>query len=123
MTLDLAGICIFVVEDEPIIALDLKAILEDAGASVLGPAGSLPEAEALGRNERISLAILDMRIGNDTITPVADQLTERGIPLIFHTGQSPGEKPRERWPGCVVLRKPAGEKELLAKVRALLGKS
>jgi DNA-binding response OmpR family regulator len=119
----LSGTSIFVVEDEAIVALDLQTMLEDAGAEVVGPAGTLPEAETLSENRDISLAILDVRLNQDTITTVADRLTERRIPIIFHTGHSTSEGLTARWPGCKVLHKPVSPLELMATVCGLLGRS
>jgi DNA-binding response OmpR family regulator len=119
----LSGTSIFVVEDEPIVALDLQTMLEDAGADVIGPAGTLSEAEMLSENSNISLAILDVRLNQDTITTVADRLSERRIPIIFHTGHSTSEMLTGRWPGCKVLHKPVSLLELMATVCGLLGRS
>lgn len=119
----LSGTSIFVVEDEAIVALDLQTMLEDAGAEVVGPAGTLPEAERLSEYQNISLAILDVRLNQDAITTVADRLAERRIPIIFHTGHSSSEVLTVRWPGCKVLRKPVDPLELMATVCGLLGRS
>ncbi|HEY7643408.1 MAG TPA: response regulator [Hyphomicrobiales bacterium] len=119
----LSGTSIFVVEDEAIVALDLQTMLEDAGAEVVGPVGTLPEAEMLSQNENISLAILDVRLNQDAITTVADRLSARRIPIIFHTGHSTSEILTVRWPGCKVLHKPVDPLELMAIVCGLLGRS
>ncbi len=122
MTPDLSGTRILVVEDEPIVALDLQTMLEDAGATVLGPAQTIAAAQAIIETGNISLAVLDVRLNRDNIDPVADRLTACGIPLIFHTGHSSIETLSLLWPGCKVLRKPVDAGELMATVLSLIGR-
>jgi DNA-binding response OmpR family regulator len=50
---------ILIVEDDPVIALDLQHIIQDAGATVIGPARRLSEAVALAERSRLDAAVLD----------------------------------------------------------------
>src|SRR5215469_596961 len=83
----LAGARILVVEDEFIIALEIQANLEEAGATVVGPALTLQQALELAENESLSAAMLDLRLGRDSAAAVAQVLAERHIPFLFYTGQ------------------------------------
>src|SRR5579862_9929896 len=76
----LAGARILVVEDEFIIALEIQANLEEAGATVVGPALTLEQALELAQNDGLSAAMLDLRLGRDSASPVAQVLAERHIP-------------------------------------------
>jgi DNA-binding NtrC family response regulator len=114
----LMGMCVLVVEDEPIVALDLTSVLEDAGADVLGPALTLEAAERLSDNSRISVAVLDVRIGCKTVETVATKLHDRGVPIVFHTGHGSAGSLMARWPHSVVLVKPAPMHTLLTAVLA-----
>jgi AmiR/NasT family two-component response regulator len=59
----LRGARILVVEDEPLIAMELDSILLEAGAEVVGPCGSTAEAHSLLRKvDGIRAAILDLRL-------------------------------------------------------------
>ena len=58
----LHGALILVVEDDPLIALDLKATLEHAGVVVLGPAGRLADAMLLAEKSLPIAAVLDVRL-------------------------------------------------------------
>jgi DNA-binding response OmpR family regulator len=116
----LSGARILVVEDEAFIALDLQATLTDAGAEVIGPSLTLAEAFALASRENLSAAILDFRLGRDTVRPVARQLAARDIPFLFYTGQVEAESIRRQWPLCKVISKPAPLRTLVAAVAALL---
>ena len=58
-TAGLAGKRFLVVEDEPLIALDIAASLEGAGANVVGRSGTGEEALALIEGTRLDAAVLD----------------------------------------------------------------
>lgn len=78
---------LLIVEDEFLLAEELRAELEDAAAIVLGPAGTLEEALGLIESEpRIDGAILDVNLGGQQAFPAADLLAERGVPFVFTTG-------------------------------------
>lgn len=116
----LAGARIFIAEDEVIIAMELESLMEDAGADVVGPAHSLPPALRLAKNENISAAILDLRLGRDPVTAVARVLSERSIPFLFYSGQPPGDPIRAEWPDRQVIAKPASPEKLISSVSMLL---
>src|SRR2546421_9257076 len=84
----LQGCRVLVVEDEFIIALEIQSDLEDAGATVVGPAFTLRLAMDLAAHADVSAATLDLRLGRDSVRPVARILADRGIPFVFYTGQS-----------------------------------
>ena len=117
---DLTGAIVFVVEDEPIVAFDLRMTLEEAGAQVIGPALSLAQAEALASQEPMSVALLDVRLGDHDVFEIASKLWKRGVPLIFHTGHGTLDALLARWPGSKVLSKPARSDVLISTIAALL---
>ena len=78
---------IAVVEDEYLLADELRIELVDAGAIVLGPVGTVRDAMALIEAEaQIDGAILDTNLRGEMVFPVADALEERGVPFLFTTG-------------------------------------
>ena len=83
----LSGRRILLVEDDYFIADAMLGVLEDAGATVLGPVSSVKEALALLDGEpEVDSAILDINLNGEMVYPVADALTALGIPFIFATG-------------------------------------
>jgi CheY-like chemotaxis protein len=116
----LAGLCVFVVEDEPIVALDLVSILEGAGALVLGPALNLAQAQSMCQHSEIAAAVLDLRLGSESVLPVAAQLFRRDIPILFHTGHGAPENLGALWPGCEVVTKPASSDSILMTLVRLI---
>ena len=85
--------CILVVEDEALIAMDLQALLEDAGYRVLGPANSSAAALALIDADAPDVALLDVNLGRSDAFGVASILTERKTQVIFLTGHTAHKLP------------------------------
>jgi len=86
-TVALAGRRILVVEDEYLIATELKRWLVAAGATVIGPVPSVDRALGLIEDHAPEAAILDVNLGDgDTVYPVADKLGALSIPYLFATG-------------------------------------
>ncbi|VWX51902.1 response regulator [Novosphingobium sp. 9U] len=80
------GMTVLVVEDEPLLAMELMTELEEAGALPLGPASSCTQALAMIREEAPDLALLDGNLNGERIDAVADELATRGIPFAFVSG-------------------------------------
>ena len=117
----LSNTCVLVVEDEFLIALELAAIVEDAGGAAV-VAASLGEAEAcLGEGGPFHAAILDVRLGKEEVFPVADDLTARGTPFVFHSGHARREVLCERYEGVTVLPKPTTASRLLSALASAMG--
>jgi two-component SAPR family response regulator len=116
----LEGTRILVGDDEILIALDIAAILSDAGAAVIGPCTSLSHMLKLAKQEQLSGAILDIQLGRATTETVAEALFDRRIPFLFYSGQRLPESIRMRWPECIVVPKPADELTLVKALAALL---
>ena len=82
----LDGLRVLVVEDEPLVAMDIAAVLRRAGAAVLGPAHRLDAALALAAEEVLDGALLDINLHGQHVFPVADALAAREVPFVFTTG-------------------------------------
>ena len=115
---ELAGRRILVVEDDPIIALDLKKILEEAGAIVFGPASTLDKALRLAEDLHFDAAVLDVRLERGDTLPLALRLEGRRMPFLFQTSD-PGIV-AGLFPGVPVLRKPFPREQLVAQLAGLL---
>jgi PAS domain S-box-containing protein len=77
---------VLVLEDEALVAMQVKSDLESAGHVVIGPVQTLEQGLELAEREPMDFALLDLRLGEELSTPVADQLFMRGIPFAFSTG-------------------------------------
>jgi CheY-like chemotaxis protein len=113
----LHGLRILVVEDDPIIALDIVGTLADAGATVIGPVYRVARALDLLETSVIDIAVLDYRLENESVSPVADRLSTRGIPYLFHT--SSRNQVEQAHPGVPILEKPTRPEQLVVALKAL----
>jgi CheY-like chemotaxis protein len=77
---------VLVVEDESMIRMLLDGMLSDIGYTMTAEAGALDEALALAKQDGFDVAILDVNLHSEPITPVAEILTQRGLPFVFATG-------------------------------------
>jgi DNA-binding response OmpR family regulator len=118
----LAGARILIVEDEAVIAFDLTEALTEAGAAVVGPAMTLTTAFRHATDGELSAALLDVRLGSETVFPVAKALFDRGIPLAFHTGDPDASTLGSGWPESEILTKPASREAVVGALAKLLAR-
>ena len=116
----LDGARILICEDEPYIALDLTLSVEDAGGEVIGPAASVREAMALLDQGPIAGAILDVHLVDRDVTPLAEVLIGRGVPVVIQTGVGLPTALKERYPALPVLLKPVLPTRLIQNLANLL---
>ena len=77
---------ILVVEDELMIRMLLQDMLTDLGYTLAGEAGHIEEALTLAKQSEFDVAILDVNLNGEPISPVVEVLVERGLPFVFATG-------------------------------------
>ena len=78
---------ILIAEDETIIRLDLRGVLERSGHEVVAEARDGEEAVALARLHEPELAIMDVKMPKlDGIDAARTILEERPIPIVMLTG-------------------------------------
>ena len=114
----LSGHRILVVEDEPIIALNLESMLIEAGAEVIGPAMTVAAALQLAMTPGLTSAIVDLRLQNQSAHPIIECLLRHDIPFALHSGQTE-MSPESSWPDAPVLKKPANEHDITAVLAGL----
>jgi CheY-like chemotaxis protein len=107
------------VEDEPLVALDIEHSLRTAGYELTGRAADIQKALALVESGTYDAAILDLNLSGRRSDDVATALTNKRIPFAFVTGYAD-----EALPQCVsdriVLKKPFTTDQLLSVVDSLL---
>ncbi|MBB3998113.1 response regulator [Aureimonas pseudogalii] len=115
-----AGLRIFAVEDESLVAMQLEDILADLGCEIVGLAMRVPRALAmLDGSPKIDAAVLDMNIAGEKVYPVAERLRDGGVPIIFATGYGVSGI-AEEWRSWPILQKPyTGDQVESALMRAL----
>lgn len=109
---------ILIVEDEPLIAMDLECSFEDAGHTVIGPADNVASAMALLESHQPDCACLDYNLHNENSMVIARALAERQIPYVFVTGQ-PGHSIHELGHSSeIVLSKPVDPERILQALQS-----
>ncbi len=78
---------VMIIEDEPIIALDLTRVVRELGHTVVGVAATRSEAVALAEQTRPGLVLADVRLadGSSGMDAAADILRSFDLPVIFIT--------------------------------------
>ena len=84
---DAAATDVLIIEDEPIIAMDIKELVQGCGHRVVGVATSEGEAVAMARRTRPGLILADINLGagGDGTAAVARILQHHQAPVIFVT--------------------------------------
>jgi CheY-like chemotaxis protein len=77
---------VLVVEDELMIRMLLEDMLGELGYTVTAEAARIDEALEATKTAEFDLAILDVNLDGQPISPVADALVARGTPFVFATG-------------------------------------
>jgi len=108
----LEGKRVLVVEDEPLLAMDIAAQLEDAGAYVIGPAADVSEALAFIGEYRFHAALLDANLGGHPVDEIAASLSRANIPFAFVSGYGRESLPKS-FDEAELLSKPFDSSELL----------
>lgn len=112
---------LLIVEDEPLVAFDNEYVLEGAGYAIVATVDRGEKAIALLSPELIDAVVLDVGLAGDVSgIAVAIAADRQGIPVLFVTGQCPGEA-RPYAYGCLAKPyRPLGLVAALAAVDSLL---
>jgi DNA-binding response OmpR family regulator len=110
---------VLIVEDEPMVALQIEDILQEAGFEIAGCVGSLDKALAILKNDDCDVAILDANLRGDSVAPLANLLQQRSKPFLFVSGYERAYLP-EAFLDAPLLSKPFEPGELITTVRQLL---
>ncbi|HVT55245.1 MAG TPA: histidine kinase, partial [Xanthobacteraceae bacterium] len=109
----LRGKRILVIEDEPLVSMEIEACLSEAGAAIVGPAGTVARARHLIESEAFEGAFVDANLGGETADEIAAALAAKGIPFLFLTGYG-RESPPEAFRETLVIEKPYTREHLVA---------
>lgn len=77
---------VLIVEDDPLIALDLEDTLRRLGIRAVRTAGSVTLALDHVDDRRPDFALLNVNLGRENTFPVAERLEALKIPFVFLTG-------------------------------------
>ncbi len=108
-----------IIEDEPLVALELGAILADAGVEVIGPAATAEHARAIIADGRIDGALLDGNLQGASVEAIAAALDAGGVPFAFVSGYGRDHLP-EGFAEVPAIGKPFDPVEIVEIAGALL---
>jgi DNA-binding response OmpR family regulator len=112
---------ILVVEDEFMIAMDLRKALRHAGYEVLGPVPTVAEALAVIEKQRPDACVLDYGLRDETSAPIAEVLREQNVPFILSSAyKTEMIEWQQAFKGILNVGKPVQEDELLSALHSML---
>lgn len=105
---DAAATDILVIEDEPIIAMDVRQLVEACGHRVIGVAASEAQAVRLAQERRPGLILADVNLGmgGDGINAVNRIQQELKVPVVFVTAYPERLLTAEQVEPAFVISKP-----------------
>jgi PAS domain S-box-containing protein len=115
----LAGRRFLVIEDEPLVALDIEAGLQEAGAEVVASAGTAKEALDTIQSKVLDAALLDGNLHGRPVDEIAAALTRRKVPFLFVTGYGSKSLP-QAFSHAAVLSKPFSQQQLIEAAARLV---
>lgn len=115
---DLTGQTILLVEEQPLVALDLRTALEDAGARVVIARDAAEALAAIGKSSFTS-AVLDLRPSSDDHRRIARALNKKGVRFVFHSTQPPEDVTTVR--GAPIFQKPTRAQDIVKALANLAG--
>lgn len=112
---------VLIIEDEPIIALDIESLVRDLGHDVAGVAATRDEAVAIAKASRPGLVLADVRLadGSSGIDAATDILASFDVPVIFITAYPERLLSGERPEPAYLITKPF----LADTVKATIGQA
>lgn len=106
---------VLVVEDEPIIGLDIGQQFTSAGFEVVGPVTSVARALRFLAEPGCDVAVLNFNVGGETSEPIAQELRASGKPFVVLSYSTDNLPPV--FNAATILTKPLHMADLLAAVR------
>ena len=110
---------VLIVEHDPLVAVSIAGILQEAGYAVVGPFRTSDAALQALDTGRTDIAVLDAVLAEQSALPIAAELALRGIPILFMTGAfktklpaNYGERP--------LIQKPFAADDLLSMLEGTL---
>lgn len=77
---------VLIVEDEAMVTMLIEDMMQELGWTVAATAATVDQAAGCLDADAIDLAVLDVNLRGEYSYPVADALSDRGIPYLFITG-------------------------------------
>jgi len=109
---------VLIVEDEPLVAIDMEAVLRRAGFEIAACVGSLDKALDALNNGDCDIGVLDANLHGKSVAPVALALRQSGKPFLFVSGYGRVHLPTQ-FIDAPLLPKPFEPSELIRAVKRI----
>lgn len=117
-----AGLTALIVEDNPLLMLDLEHVLRLIGFTDVKLAPDVATGLAIvERGDAIDVAILEFALRDGPIAPLAELLQRHGTPFIIYSGHS-ADRIRQSYPASPFIAKPGGEDEFASVLAGVMTK-
>ncbi len=110
---------ILILDDEPMIALNLEEILIDAGFTIAAVVHKIDKALAVIEGGACDFAIIDANLAGVSASPAASALAKRGLPFIVVSGYS-RKQLQVNFPGAHFLQKPFQPTQIIQAISAMV---
>lgn len=112
---------ILLLDDEPLILMDLEFAAEDHGCRSLCATTVLQALELLSGVNTIDVAVLDVTLQNgETCAPVARELERLRIPYLLHSGDLDRQDETVRALGSELIAKPASSATVIQRAMSYI---
>lgn len=113
---------VLIIEDEPIIAMDIESLVEGLGHEVVGISVTRDEAVAMARATQPGLILADIQLADDSsgIDAVADILEDFTVPVIFITAFPERLLTGDRPEPAFLITKPFQERTVMTAIAQAL---
>ncbi len=113
---------VLIIEDEPVVAMDLEFITNDLGHEVIGVARTHREAVALAKRKQPGLILSDIQLadGSSGIAAVDEILEDLEAPVVFMTGSNLRPPKAEKSKPSFFLIKPYKEEAVRVLINQAL---
>lgn len=109
------ALSILLLEDEPLILMDLELAAEERGCRVISASTCKAALDLIETGIAIDVAILDVSLsGGDTCFPVARLLDRAKIPYILHSGDLDRHDEKLRQLDAELIAKPTASDKVIA---------
>ena len=113
---------ILVVENEPLIAMDVEDMLRSAGYADVSHVVSVADALRWLGARSPAVAILDLMVRDGATTSLAQLLRKAGTPFLVYSGLAPSDVQRSAvFDDAIWLSKPCTQTELMLAIEKTLG--
>lgn len=113
---------VLILEDEPLIALDMEATLEAVGVGPIVCLSSCAEADEWLRHNTPGTAVLDVLLKDGPCSRTAETLSRRNVPFVICSGSDETDVD-DAFGQAVWLPKPTDATSLVLCVGRMLGSS